>query len=80
MLMAKIAVRAKAVDLRLKENKPQPAGWCFLRKTVYDRTILVDKAISTSKKETSLRSVACYSDTFFFFLGNIRAADYYRNA
>lgn len=63
---------AKAVDLRLKEiNRSLPDG--VFAKTVYDRTILVDKAISTVKKnliEGALLVIAI----LFLFLGNIRAA------
>ncbi|KAA0695264.1 CusA/CzcA family heavy metal efflux RND transporter [Halopseudomonas laoshanensis] len=63
---------AQAVDLRLKEiNRSLPDG--VFAKTVYDRTILVDKAISTVKKnliEGALLVIAI----LFLFLGNIRAA------
>ncbi len=61
-----------AVGKRLAEiNKSLPKG--IIAKTVYDRTILVDKAISTVKKnliEGALLVIAI----LFLFLGNIRAA------
>ncbi len=61
-----------AVETRLREiNKTLPKG--IIAKTVYDRTILIDKAISTVKKnlmEGALLVVAI----LFIFLGNIRAA------
>ncbi len=61
-----------AVGKRLAEiNKSLPKG--IIAKTVYDRTILVDKAISTVKKnliEGALLVIAI----LFVFLGNIRAA------
>jgi cobalt-zinc-cadmium resistance protein CzcA len=61
-----------AVETRLREiNKTLPKG--IIAKTVYDRTILIDKAINTVKKnlmEGALLVVAI----LFIFLGNIRAA------
>ena len=61
-----------AVDKRLKAiNKSLPKG--VIAKTVYDRTVLVDKAIATVKKnlmEGALLVIAI----LFLFLGNIRAA------
>ncbi|OZA05660.1 MAG: CusA/CzcA family heavy metal efflux RND transporter [Methylophilaceae bacterium 17-44-8] len=61
-----------AVEAQLKEiNKTLPAG--IIAKTVYDRTILIDKAITTVKTnlmEGALLVVAI----LFIFLGNIRAA------
>jgi cobalt-zinc-cadmium resistance protein CzcA len=61
-----------AVEKRLKEiNKTLPTG--IVAKTVYDRTILIDKAINTVKTnlmEGSLLVIA----VLFVFLGNIRAA------
>lgn len=61
-----------AVEERLQEiNKTLPAG--ITAKTVYDRTILIDKAITTVKTnlmEGALLVIA----VLFVFLGNIRAA------
>ena len=61
-----------AIAERLAEvNKTLPAG--ITANTVYDRTILIDKAINTVKKnliEGALLVVAI----LFIFLGNIRAA------
>ena len=63
---------SQAVDQRLKEvNKTLPQG--VIAQTVYDRTILIDKAVGTVKKnlvEGALLVVAI----LFLFLGNIRAA------
>jgi len=63
---------AQAVSKRLAEvNRTLPAG--VLAQTVYDRTVLVDKAINTVKKnliEGALLVIA----VLFLFLGNIRAA------
>ncbi len=63
---------SQAVAKRLDEvNRTLPAG--VVAQTVYDRTILVDKAIDTVKKnliEGALLVVAI----LFLFLGNIRAA------
>ncbi|AIL63572.1 MULTISPECIES: efflux RND transporter permease subunit [Pseudomonas] len=63
---------SQAVDQRLSEiNRNLPKG--VMAKTVYDRTVLVDKAISTVKKnliEGALLVIAI----LFLFLGNIRAA------
>ncbi|MCA0177156.1 MAG: CusA/CzcA family heavy metal efflux RND transporter [Proteobacteria bacterium] len=65
-------VVSQAVDKRLQEiNKTLPPG--VVAQTVYDRTILIDKAIATVKKnliEGALLVVAI----LFLFLGNIRAA------
>src|SRR5690606_22053364 len=61
-----------AVEKRLTEiNKTLPPG--IVANTVYDRTILIDKAIDTVKTnlmEGALLVVA----VLFIFLGNIRAA------
>ena len=61
-----------AVEKRLVEiNKTLPAG--IVAKTVYDRTVLIDKAINTVKTnlmEGALLVIAI----LFIFLGNIRAA------
>ena len=63
---------SQAVDKRMAEiNKSLPAG--VIAQTVYDRTVLIDKAISTVKKnlvEGALLVIAI----LFLFLGNIRAA------
>ncbi|WP_300658466.1 CusA/CzcA family heavy metal efflux RND transporter [Hydrogenophaga sp.] len=63
---------SQAVDKRMAEiNKSLPAG--VTATTVYDRTVLVDKAIATVKKnliEGALLVIAI----LFLFLGNIRAA------
>ncbi|WP_027867473.1 CusA/CzcA family heavy metal efflux RND transporter [Massilia alkalitolerans] len=63
---------SQAVDLKMKEiNRTLPKGVNAI--TVYDRTVLVDKAINTVKKnlvEGALLVVA----VLFLFLGNIRAA------
>lgn len=61
-----------AVEAKLKQiNQTLPAG--IVAKTVYDRTILIDKAINTVKTnlmEGALLVIA----VLFVFLGNIRAA------
>ena len=61
-----------AVEIRLAEiNKTLPAG--IVAKTVYNRTILIDKAIDTVKTnlmEGALLVIAI----LFIFLGNMRAA------
>lgn len=63
---------SQAVDKRMAEiNKSLPAG--VTATTVYDRTVLVDKAIATVKKnliEGALLVIAI----LFLLLGNIRAA------
>ena len=63
---------SRAVDLKMKEiNRTLPPG--VMAQTVYDRTILVDQAIQTVKKnlvEGALLVVA----VLFLFLGNLRAA------
>ena len=63
---------SQAVDKRMAEiNKSLPAG--VIAQTVYDRTVLIDKAIATVKKnliEGALLVIAI----LFLFLGNIRAA------
>ncbi len=63
---------SQAIATRLAEvNKTLPAG--ITANTVYDRTILIDKAINTVKKnlvEGALLVIA----VLFVFLGNIRAA------
>ena len=61
-----------AVEAKLKQiNQTLPAG--IIAKTVYDRTILIDKAINTVKTnlmEGALLVIA----VLFIFLGNMRAA------
>lgn len=63
---------SQAVDKKMREiNRSLPEGVQAI--TVYDRTVLVDKAISTVKKnlvEGALLVIA----VLFVFLGNIRAA------
>ncbi len=63
---------SQAVAKRLEEiNRTLPSG--VVAQTVYDRTILVDKAIDTVKKnlvEGALLVIAI----LFLFLGNLRAA------
>ena len=61
------AVDRKMVDI----NKSLPAGVKAV--TVYDRTILVDKAIATVKKNL-LEGAVLVIVVLFLFLGNIRAA------
>jgi cobalt-zinc-cadmium resistance protein CzcA len=61
-----------AVEERLQEiNKTLPAG--ITAKTVYDRTILIDKAINTVKTNL-LEGALLVIAVLFVFLGNIRAA------
>ncbi|PKO84211.1 MAG: CusA/CzcA family heavy metal efflux RND transporter [Betaproteobacteria bacterium HGW-Betaproteobacteria-11] len=63
---------SRAVDLKMEEiNRSLPSG--VIAQTVYDRTVLVDKAINTVKKnlvEGALLVIAI----LFLFLGNMRAA------
>jgi len=61
-----------AVEKKLTEiNKSLPNG--IIAKTVYDRTILIDKAINTVKKNL-LEGALLVIAILFIFLGNIRAA------
>jgi len=61
-----------AVDKKIAEiNKTLPTG--VVAKTVYDRTILIDKAINTVKKNLSEGALLVVA-VLFLFLGNIRAA------
>ena len=61
-----------AVEKKLTEiNKSLPAG--IVAKTVYDRTVLIDKAINTVKKNL-LEGALLVIAILFIFLGNIRAA------
>jgi heavy metal efflux system protein len=63
---------SKAVDAKLQQvNKTLPAG--VIAKTVYDRTVLVDKAIATVKKNLFEGAVLVVV-ILFAFLGNFRAA------
>jgi cobalt-zinc-cadmium resistance protein CzcA len=65
-------VVAQAVATRMGEiNRTLPAGVKAV--TVYDRTVLVDKAISTVKKNL-LEGAVLVIAVLFLFLGNIRAA------
>lgn len=61
------AVEEKLVEI----NKSLPPG--IIAKTVYDRTILIDKAINTVKKNL-LEGALLVITILFIFLGNIRAA------
>jgi len=63
---------SQAVDLKMKEiNRNLPEGVRAV--TVYDRTILVDKAIATVKKNL-LEGAILVIAVLFVFLGNLRAA------
>ncbi|MGD9602382.1 MAG: efflux RND transporter permease subunit [Gammaproteobacteria bacterium] len=63
---------SRAVDKRLAEvNRSLPPG--VVAKTVYDRTILVDRAISTVRKNLTEGAVLVVV-VLFLFLGNLRAA------
>jgi len=63
---------SRAVDERLAQvNKSLPAG--VVAKTVYDRTVLVDKAVATVKKNLFEGAVLVIV-VLFAFLGNFRAA------
>ena len=63
---------SRAVDERLQQvNKSLPAG--VIAKTVYDRTVLVDKAIATVKRNLFEGAVLVIV-VLFAFLGNFRAA------
>ncbi len=63
---------ARAVDEKMLDiNRSLPAG--VVAKPVYDRTILVDKAIETVKKNL-VEGAALVIAVLFLFLGNIRAA------
>ena len=61
-----------AVDQRLEEiNRSLPAG--IVAQTVYDRTLLIDKAIATVKTNL-LEGALLVMVILFAFLGNLRAA------
>ncbi|WP_374402856.1 efflux RND transporter permease subunit [Niveibacterium sp.] len=63
---------SRAVDARMADiNRNLPAGVEAI--TVYDRTVLVDKAIETVKKNL-LEGAVLVIVILFLFLGNIRAA------
>jgi cobalt-zinc-cadmium resistance protein CzcA len=63
---------SRAVDAKMLEiNRNLPAGVEAI--TVYDRTVLVDKAINTVKKNL-LEGAVLVIVILFLFLGNIRAA------
>ncbi len=63
---------SQAVDKKMREiNKSLPKG--VIAQTVYDRTILIDKAIATVKKNL-LEGALLVIVILFLFLGNIRAA------
>ncbi len=65
-------VVSQAVDKKLKDiSRSLPQG--VIAQTVYDRTILIDKAIATVKKNL-LEGAALVIAILFLFLGNIRAA------
>ena len=61
-----------AVDKKLAEiNRSLPKG--VIAQTVYDRTLLIDKAISTVKRNL-LEGALLVVAVLFVFLGNLRAA------
>ncbi|RZL04312.1 MAG: CusA/CzcA family heavy metal efflux RND transporter [Rubrivivax sp.] len=63
---------SRAVDERLRQvNQTLPPG--VIAKTVYDRTVLVDKAIATVKQNL-LEGAVLVIVVLFAFLGNARAA------
>ncbi|KWT97323.1 MULTISPECIES: CusA/CzcA family heavy metal efflux RND transporter [unclassified Variovorax] len=63
---------SQAVDKKMKEiNRTLPEGVEAI--TVYDRTVLVDKAIATVKKNL-LEGAVLVIVVLFLFLGNLRAA------
>ncbi len=63
---------SQAVDKKMREiSKSLPKG--VIAQTVYDRTILIDKAIATVKKNL-LEGALLVIVILFLFLGNIRAA------
>ncbi len=63
---------AQAVDKRIQDiRRTLPAG--VRVETVYDRTVLVDKAIATVKKNL-LEGAILVMAVLFLFLGNLRAA------
>jgi len=61
-----------AVDRKLEEiNRSLPPG--VVAQTVYDRSVLIDKAIATVKRNL-LEGAALVIGVLFLFLGNLRAA------
>ena len=63
---------SRAIDRKMTEiNRTLPEGVRAV--TVYDRTVLVDKAVATVKKNL-LEGAALVIAMLFVFLGNIRAA------
>ncbi|MEZ0315358.1 MAG: efflux RND transporter permease subunit [Methylophilaceae bacterium] len=63
---------SRAVEQRITEiNRTLPQG--IIVKTVYDRTVLIDKAISTVKSNL-LEGALLVIAVLFVFLGNLRAA------
>ena len=63
---------SRAVDARLQSiNKTLPAG--VVAQTVYDRTVLIDKAITTVKNNL-LEGALLVIVVLFVLLGNLRAA------
>lgn len=63
---------SKAVDARMLEiNRSLPDGVKMV--TVYDRTVLVERAIATVRKNLVEGAILVVA-VLFFFLGNIRAA------
>ncbi|TAK76703.1 MAG: CusA/CzcA family heavy metal efflux RND transporter [Aquabacterium sp.] len=63
---------SRAVDERLQQvNRSLPAG--VVARTVYDRTVLVDKAIATVRANL-VEGAALVVAVLFVFLGNFRAA------
>ena len=63
---------SRAVDLKMQEiNRNLPEGVRAV--TVYDRTVLVDKAIATVRKNL-LEGAILVIAVLFVFLGNLRAA------
>jgi heavy metal efflux system protein len=65
-------VVSQAVDKKMREiRKSLPEG--VVAQTVYDRTVLIDKAIATVKKNL-LEGALLVVAILFLFLGNIRAA------
>jgi len=63
---------SRAVDARLGEiNRSLPPG--VVARTVYDRTVLVDKAIATVRRNL-LEGAVLVVVVLFLFLGNLRAA------
>ncbi|MBX9606830.1 MAG: CusA/CzcA family heavy metal efflux RND transporter, partial [Gammaproteobacteria bacterium] len=63
---------SRAVDARLAEvNRSLPPG--VVAKTVYDRTVLIDKAIATVRKNL-IEGAVLVMVVLFLFLGNLRAA------